>query len=85
MLAAAVGELNYVRGHCQGDVRGMMIGIDLTIPGTPAVAKCMERGVLINCTHDTVIRLLPALNITAAQVDEGAAAISDVLREMAAA
>jgi predicted acetylornithine/succinylornithine family transaminase len=66
-------------------VRGMMIGIDLTIPGTPAVAKCMERGVLINCTHDTVIRLLPALNITAAQVDEGAAAISDVLREMAAA
>src|SRR4029079_14656233 len=33
-------------------VRGMMIGIELTITGTPAVAKCMERGVLINCTHD---------------------------------
>jgi predicted acetylornithine/succinylornithine family transaminase len=64
-------------------VRGMMIGIDLTIPGTPAVGKCMERGLLINCTHDTVIRLLPALNITAEQVDEAAAAISDVLREMA--
>ncbi len=64
-------------------VRGMMIGIDLTIPGTPAVAKCMERGLLINCTHDTVIRLLPALNITAEQVDEGAAVICDVLREMA--
>lgn len=64
-------------------VRGMMIGIDLSIPGTPAVGKCMERGVLINCTHDTVIRLLPAMNITAAQVDEGAAVICDVLREMA--
>jgi predicted acetylornithine/succinylornithine family transaminase len=64
-------------------VRGMMVGIDLTIAGTPAVGKCMERGVLINCTHDTVIRLLPALNITAAQVDEGAAVISDVLRQMA--
>ena len=61
----------------------LMIGIDLTITGTPAVAKCMERGVLINCTHDTVIRLLPALNITARQVDEGAVVISDVLREMA--
>jgi acetylornithine/succinyldiaminopimelate/putrescine aminotransferase len=61
----------------------MMIGIDLTITGTPAVAKCMERGVLINCTHDTVIRLLPALNISARQMDEGAAVISDVLREMA--
>ena len=64
-------------------VRGMMIGIDLNIVGTPAVGKCMERGVLINCTHDTVIRLLPALNITAEQVDEGAAVIADVLREMA--
>ncbi len=64
-------------------VRGMMIGIDLSITGTPAVAKCMQRGVLVNCTHDTVIRLLPALNITAGQVDEGAAVISDVLREMA--
>jgi acetylornithine/N-succinyldiaminopimelate aminotransferase len=64
-------------------VRGMMIGIDLNIVGTPAVGKCMERGVLINCTHDTVIRLLPALNITPAQVDEGAAVVADVLREMA--
>lgn len=64
-------------------VRGMMIGIDLKIPGTPAVGKCMERGVLINCTHDTVIRLLPALNITTAQVEEGVKVVSDVLREMA--
>lgn len=64
-------------------VRGMMIGLDLTIPGSAAVGKCMERGVLINCTHDTVIRLLPAINITAAQVDEGAAVVSEVLREMA--
>ncbi len=63
-------------------VRGMMIGIDLSIVGTPAVGKCMERGVLINCTHETVIRLLPALNITADQVDEGAGVICDVLREM---
>jgi predicted acetylornithine/succinylornithine family transaminase len=63
-------------------VRGMMIGIDLAITGTPAVGKCMERGVLINCTHDTVVRLLPALNITAAQVDEAAAVIGEVLREM---
>ena len=31
---------------------------------------------LINCTHGTVIRLLPALNITAEQIDEGAAATS---------
>jgi len=49
----------------------------------PAVGKCMERGVLINCTHDTVIRLLPALNITAEQVDEACEVVGSVLKEMA--
>jgi predicted acetylornithine/succinylornithine family transaminase len=64
-------------------IRGLMIGLDLTIPATPAVAKCMERGVLVNATHDTVLRLLPPLNITAEQVDRGCTVIAEVLREMA--
>lgn len=65
-------------------VRGMMVGVDLTIPSGPAVGKCMQRGVLVNATHETVVRLLPALNVTAEQVDEGCDVIADVLREMAA-
>ena len=64
--------------------RGMMIGVELNIPATPAVAKCMERGVLINATHDTVVRLLPALNISPNQVDEGCHVIAEVLKQMAA-
>jgi predicted acetylornithine/succinylornithine family transaminase len=64
--------------------RGMMIGVELNIPATPAVAKCMERGVLINATHDTVVRLLPALNITAQQVDDGCQVIAETLEMMAA-
>lgn len=63
-------------------IRGMMVGVELNVSGTSAVGKCMERGVLINCTHDTVIRLLPAMNINAEQVDEGCRVIGDVLREM---
>ena len=64
-------------------IRGMMIGVELTIPAAPAVGKCMNRGVLVNATHDTVLRLLPALNITPEQVDEGCKVIANVLREMA--
>ncbi|GAB4156129.1 MAG: acetylornithine transaminase [Planctomycetaceae bacterium] len=64
-------------------IQGMMIGVDLNIPATPAVGKCMEKGVLVNATHETVLRLLPAINISPAQVDEGFAVIADVLREMA--
>ncbi|MFV0444233.1 MAG: aspartate aminotransferase family protein [Planctomycetaceae bacterium] len=64
-------------------VQGMMIGVELGIPSTPAVQKCMERGLLINATHDTVVRLLPALNVGAEQVDEGCEILANVLREMA--
>lgn len=64
-------------------IRGMMIGIDLTIPAGPAVGKSMERGVLLNATHDTVVRLLPPLNVTAEEVDQGCEVIGAVLREMA--
>ena len=62
---------------------GMMIGIDLSIPATPAVGKCMERGVLINATNNSVVRLLPAINISAAELTEGLQVISEVLEEMA--
>ncbi|MBW3541010.1 MAG: aspartate aminotransferase family protein [Planctomycetes bacterium] len=61
-------------------VKGLMVGLELTVPAMPVVGKCMERGVLVNATHDTVVRHLPALSITAEEVDEGAHAIAEVLR-----
>jgi predicted acetylornithine/succinylornithine family transaminase len=63
-------------------VCGMMIGIELTVPATPAVAKCMERGLLINATNNTVVRLLPALNIQSDDLAEGLGIVAEVLEEM---
>jgi predicted acetylornithine/succinylornithine family transaminase len=60
-------------------VKGCMIGIELSSDGTPIVQKCLERRLLINCTHGTVLRLLPALNLTDAQLDEGIAILEDLL------
>src|SRR5262245_55926726 len=60
-------------------VKGAMIGIQLGTDGTPVVAECLKRKLLINCTHQTVIRLLPALNITDAQIAEGCAIVEEVL------
>ena len=64
---------------------GLMIGIDLAVPAGPAVQKCLERGVLVNATQQTVLRLLPALNITAEQVEEGCQAVAAVLRDLQSA
>ena len=64
-------------------VRGMMIGVELSVPASAAVGRCMERGVLINVTHDNVVRLLPPLNITAEDVDEGSEIVCQAIRELA--
>ena len=64
-------------------VAGCMIGIDLKVEGTPAVSACMERQLLINCTHGHVIRLLPALNLTVEQAHEGCDILCEVLERMA--
>jgi len=38
---------------------------------------------LVNATHETVLRLLPPINVSAEGADEGSAIIAAVLREMA--
>lgn len=63
------------------DVRGCgaMIGVELTINGTPIVQKCLENGLLINCTHGTVIRLLPSITLTEELVNTGCDVIQDAI------
>jgi acetylornithine/N-succinyldiaminopimelate aminotransferase len=51
--------------------RGLMIGMELDRPGKDVVQRCLENGLLINCTHDTVIRMLPAMDIKHDEIDEG--------------
>jgi predicted acetylornithine/succinylornithine family transaminase len=63
-------------------IQGVMIGVELGVDASPVVADCMEHGLLINATHGTVIRLLPALNLSDDQVDEGCAVILDALRRL---
>src|SRR5690242_12035604 len=51
-------------------VLGAMIGVELAADGAPVVQECLRRRLLINCTHGTVLRLLPALTLTDTQLDE---------------
>jgi acetylornithine/succinyldiaminopimelate/putrescine aminotransferase len=70
-------ECNLIR-----DIRilGVMIGVELTADGAPIVKRCLERRLLVNATHGTVLRLLPALNISEEQVHEGCDILADVLK-----
>lgn len=64
-------------------VCGMMIGLELTVEGASIVQRCLERGLLINCTQQTVLRLLPALTLSEEQLNEGCDILVDVLRKHA--
>ena len=60
---------------------GLMIGIELTIEGAETVKACMQRKLLVNCTQGTVIRLLPAMNLTEEQAHEGCDILAEVLEQ----
>ena len=81
-------RLTALRQRCAivRDVRavGLMIGIELTLEGAPVVQACLNRGLLINCTHNTVIRLLPAMITTDEQVHAGCDILEEVLQTYAA-
>ena len=65
-------------------VVGVMVGVELTVDGASVVQQCLDRKLLINCTQGRVIRLLPAMNLTMEQAEEGCSILEDVLKSVAA-
>jgi predicted acetylornithine/succinylornithine family transaminase len=61
-LAAKFDFIREVRGE------GLMAGVDLSIGGAPIVEEALRQGVIINCTHEHILRLLPPLVVTAKDI-----------------
>jgi acetylornithine/succinyldiaminopimelate/putrescine aminotransferase len=78
-LKPLVGEVPVIK---EVRICGTMIGVELNVEGTPAVQKCLDRKLLINCTQNTVIRLLPAMNLPEEQAEEGCDILIDVLKTL---
>jgi acetylornithine aminotransferase/acetylornithine/N-succinyldiaminopimelate aminotransferase len=72
-LATKFAFIREVRGE------GLMLGMDLDVEGAPYVAEALKQGLLINCTHDHILRLLPPFILTAQQVKEGLTKLESVL------
>jgi acetylornithine/N-succinyldiaminopimelate aminotransferase len=63
-LASKHALIREVRG------KGLMRGLDLDRPAAQVVEAARERGVLVNGTAKTVVRLLPPLTITEREIDQ---------------
>jgi len=60
---------------------GLMIGVELSVPGKQMVVDGIEEGMLFNCTHDTVLRFLPPYTITEAEVDRAIEGLDRVFQK----
>jgi acetylornithine aminotransferase len=63
------------------DVRGMglLLGMKLTIDGAPIVSECMQKGFLINCIQDSILRFVPPLIIKKEDIDALVDCLDEVL------
>jgi len=61
---------------------GLMIGMSLTIPGNDIVKKGHDRGVLLNVTHDTVLRFVPALIVSKQEIDRMITILDGIFAEV---
>ena len=79
-------QLNTLKSTCDSiseiRIQGMMIGIELSVDGAAVVQACLDRQLLVNCTQGNVIRLLPAMTVNAAEVEEGCQKLTEAILEV---
>jgi predicted acetylornithine/succinylornithine family transaminase len=64
-------------------IKGLMAGAELNCNSYPVFLKALKEGLVINSTHDTVLRIMPALNINKEELDRGLGILEKVLHSFA--
>lgn len=70
------GTIREVRGL------GLMIGVELAFPAKEVWEELIRRGFICNLSHETVLRLLPALNIPEEDLTAFADTLEDILTDI---
>jgi acetylornithine/succinyldiaminopimelate/putrescine aminotransferase len=76
VLATEFDEIVEVRGE------GLIVGVELTVPARPIVEEGLRRGIMFNCVQGNVLRFLPPLILTVAQVDEAIDVLEAVMADL---
>jgi len=74
-LAADFPLIKEVRG------KGLMLGMELDREGKPIVDRCLEKGMIVNCTAGNVLRVMPACNIAREEIDRAVGILREALDE----
>jgi len=80
-LVQKLGELKKKRSIIK-EIRGkgLMIGVELAIEGKEIVEKCLKEGLLINCAHGNVLRIMPGMIVTRKEIDKAIEILDNVMK-----
>jgi acetylornithine aminotransferase len=82
LKAALQRELGSLTGLKEIRGRGLMLGVELTIPCSELVGRAAEKGLLISVTADSVIRMVPSLVMTTAEADEVVSILVPLVKQL---
>lgn len=82
LKAALAHELAGEKGLKEIRGRGLMLGIELTVPCGELLGRAAENGLLLSVTADSVIRLVPSLIMTIAEADEVVAIVVPLIKQL---
>jgi len=72
-----LGTRHDIIDHVRGI--GLMIGVQMNSPCKEIVNRCLAKGLRINCTQETVLRIMPPMISTKDQIDQAVDILDDVL------
>lgn len=78
-----LGELKRNHGVVE-DVRGegLLLGMKLKTDGAAIVDACMQRGFLINCIQDRILRFVPPLIVETGEIDALIDCLDDIFKDL---
>ena len=70
--------------HFIKEIRAMalIIGVELSVKGDDIYKECLKEGLLINCTQETVLRIMPPINVTKAEIDKAVSILGKVMAKV---
>ena len=82
LKAALLRELGSLPGLKEIRGRGLMLGVELTIPCSELVGRAADKGLLISVTADSVIRMVPSLVMTTVEADEVVSILVPLVKQL---
>ena len=59
-----------------------MVALELKCNSYPVFLKCLEAGLIINSTHEKMLRIMPSLCVSEAELDKGLSILEKIFKSL---